>query len=480
MHTHSRPAALHLLGLMVVPLLVWCSSCVFPADPHITSAPAVVVHGEAITIGGSDFGLHPDFNSSSSAWKGQLHLVAGFKDFEDGSITSGDFKSGNGFNENVSIAAGGPANSTGYLTTTAINSRLTSYGIKQSGNNQGTLFTSFWYKQSSTHHSGKMWRWFFGPNSSNDNLYVAAGNPGTPTQLVMAGDYMAQNSPALRTAWGPVFSADVWHKLEIFASKQYNAYVIHMDGVEYLNIATQNTAMWSYAHTMSPDGHTVDSPSMSERGDVCPFNYDDVYIDYTQARVELATGSTWATRGICNTQIPLSWSNTTLSVAINLGSFASGSERYLYVVTADGRVNAAGIPVTCASSSGNAAPVAYHQSVKTSMGSPVTITLGASDAEVDALTFSISSPPLHGVLSGSGASRVYYPDSGFSGNDSFTFIVSDGMAVSAAAQVSINVAEGSAGGASQGADAGGGCGLGGLSLLIACVLLLGLRRRHAC
>lgn len=449
---------------------------IHPADPLITAAPAVVVHGTSITISGSGFGLHPDFNAGAATWKGQVHLAAGFKDFEDGSLTSGGFDSGNRLIENVSIAAGGPAHSTGHLTTTAINSRLTSYGITQSGNDQGTLFTSFWYKQAGTHRSGKMWRWFFGPDSSNDNLYVAAGPPGSPAQLVLAGDYMAQNAPALRSAYGPQFATDVWHKLEIFASKPRNAYVVHMDGVEYLNIAAQSSTMWSHPHTMAPDGHTVDMPSMSERGDVSPFNYDDVYIDYTQARVELAAGGTWATRGICNTQIPIAWSDTTVRVMVNQGSFAPG-QRYLYVVTADGRVNASGIPVSCTPGGGNAAPVAHDQSVATSSGSAVPIILTASDADGDDLTFAIAAPPLHGTLSIAGAACTYVPAAGFSGTDAFSFTASDGAAASAPARVSIAVAADSAAGPATGTPDDGGCGRGALGLLLAGAALIELRRR---
>jgi hypothetical protein len=47
--------------------------------------------------------------------------------------------------------------------------------------------------------------------------------------------------------------------------------------------------------------------------------------------------------------------------------------------------------------------------------------------------------PAHGVLTGTGASRVYTPAADFNGTDSFTFTVSDGASTSAPATVTITV-----------------------------------------
>jgi hypothetical protein len=55
------------------------------------------------------------------------------------------------------------------------------------------------------------------------------------------------------------------------------------------------------------------------------------------------------------------------------------------------------------------------------------------------LTFAIAGPPAHGTLSGSGSAVVYTPDPDFHGEDSFTFIASDGASTSAPATVAITV-----------------------------------------
>jgi hypothetical protein len=87
----------------------------------------------------------------------------------------------------------------------------------------------------------------------------------------------------------------------------------------------------------------------------------------------------------------------------------------------------------------NRAPVASPQSVITNEDTSVTITLQAADADGDPLTFTISSNPSHGTLSGNGAMRIYTPNTDYNGQDSFTFTASDGRLSSASATVDINV-----------------------------------------
>lgn len=88
----------------------------------------------------------------------------------------------------------------------------------------------------------------------------------------------------------------------------------------------------------------------------------------------------------------------------------------------------------------NVAPVASAQSVTTTANMSKTLTLVATDANGDALTYAIVANPMHGSLTGSGASRTYIPASGFTGTDSFTFKANDGTQDSNVATVSITVA----------------------------------------
>jgi hypothetical protein len=91
---------------------------------------------------------------------------------------------------------------------------------------------------------------------------------------------------------------------------------------------------------------------------------------------------------------------------------------------------------------GNAAPVASNQAVTVTKNTPTPITLTATDANNDPLTYSIVTQPSHGTLSPStpgGAARTYTPNTDYVGPDSFTFKANDGTVDSNTATVSINV-----------------------------------------
>jgi hypothetical protein len=88
--------------------------------------------------------------------------------------------------------------------------------------------------------------------------------------------------------------------------------------------------------------------------------------------------------------------------------------------------------------SSSGAPVANSQSVS-SNGSAVAITLTATVADGDTLTYSIVSNPTHGTLTGTAPNVTYTPSAGFSGTDTFTFEAHDGSVNSNVATVTITV-----------------------------------------
>jgi hypothetical protein len=87
----------------------------------------------------------------------------------------------------------------------------------------------------------------------------------------------------------------------------------------------------------------------------------------------------------------------------------------------------------------NSPPVASNQSVTTAEDTAKAITLTATDADGNALSYSIVASPAHGTLSGTAPNVTYTPNSGYSGSDSFTFKANDGKADSNTATVSITV-----------------------------------------
>lgn len=87
----------------------------------------------------------------------------------------------------------------------------------------------------------------------------------------------------------------------------------------------------------------------------------------------------------------------------------------------------------------NTAPTASGGTATTDQDVPVLIPLTASDPEDDQLSYIVVSGPSHGALSGSGDSRTYTPNSGYSGDDSFTFKANDGSLDSEVVTIDITV-----------------------------------------
>jgi len=87
----------------------------------------------------------------------------------------------------------------------------------------------------------------------------------------------------------------------------------------------------------------------------------------------------------------------------------------------------------------NTPPVANPQTVTLSENTSAAIILTGLDADGDALTFTVTSLPTNGTLSGSAPNLLYEPSHNFSGGDSFAFKANDGQADSAPATVTLNV-----------------------------------------
>ncbi len=116
----------------------------------------------------------------------------------------------------------------------------------------------------------------------------------------------------------------------------------------------------------------------------------------------------------------------------------NGPDSFTFKVN-DGKVDSNTAMVSITVTPVNDAPVANSQSVSTAEDTAKPITLTGADADSDPLTYTIVAPPTHGALSGSGPNVTYTPDTGYSGMDSFTFIVNDGTVDSAPATVTIQI-----------------------------------------
>ena len=89
----------------------------------------------------------------------------------------------------------------------------------------------------------------------------------------------------------------------------------------------------------------------------------------------------------------------------------------------------------------NEPPVADNKAVSTTEDTPAQVTMSGSDPDDDPaiLSFVVTVAPVHGELTGSGATLTYTPAPDFHGTDTFAYKASDGLDQSDAATVTVTV-----------------------------------------
>lgn len=330
------------------------------AAPVVSSIDGAATKGKIIIVYGTGFGTRGNFNEGGYAWSGHSPIVGKFKDFEDGSKTSGGWY--DAFPAQNSITNGGRTPGGKYLTERYVSDERSQVQFSMS-KTTGQFYVTFWFMMPPNTQSGKIWR-IYGSGSSA-NIYLSAG-----CESYLLRGYSECTgpgcSPATEWGTGSGFTANTWQRVEIWMNQTTNTFTTHIDG------AQQWTKSNWVGNPFVGNGHTMDFGNMidgPERGcgTAGSYNYDDIYVDYTRARVELCSGSAWGSRGKCEIQIPTAWSSsgTSVSVAVNPGSFNANQQAYLYIVDSTGAANANGYPVTIGgTSTGPDAPLA-PQGLKT-------------------------------------------------------------------------------------------------------------------
>jgi VCBS repeat-containing protein len=115
-----------------------------------------------------------------------------------------------------------------------------------------------------------------------------------------------------------------------------------------------------------------------------------------------------------------------------------GTDSFTYTA-ADGKGGTSTASVNVIVNSINDIPVANDLALTMVEDSPIGVMLTANDIDGDTLTFTITSQPGGGTLSGTAPDLTYTPDTGYKGTDHFTFKVNDGQVDSNVATVTITV-----------------------------------------
>jgi len=143
----------------------------------------------------------------------------------------------------------------------------------------------------------------------------------------------------------------------------------------------------------------------------------------------------------------LSWTSSNADTCViepGIGSVdLNGSTTVSPTVTTTYTITATGLGGTTTASGtvtiANSAPVANDQTVTLNEDETASITLTASDANGDALTYQIVTEPSHGTLTGSAPNLTYTPSQNYNGSDSFTFKANDGSLDSNTATVTLSI-----------------------------------------
>ena len=67
--------------------------------------------------------------------------------------------------------------------------------------------------------------------------------------------------------------------------------------------------------------------------------WDEIYVDTTQARIEIGDNADWDRCSHREIQIPTSWSNSSIEFRVNQGTFNNGATNYLFVVNESGEIS---------------------------------------------------------------------------------------------------------------------------------------------
>ena len=133
-----------------------------------------------------------------------------------------------------------------------------------------------------------------------------------------------------------------------------------------------------------------------------------------------------------------SLSGTAPNLVYTPASNYNGSDSFTFVVN-DGKLDSVPATISLDITAVNDVPIALAQTVSTTVNVPVSIVLSGTDAEGNNLTYHLVTQPTQGALTGTAPDLVYTPASGFTGTDSFQFLVNDGNVNSSPAVISLVV-----------------------------------------
>ena len=137
-----------------------------------------------------------------------------------------------------------------------------------------------------------------------------------------------------------------WEELLDVSTSERDIFVNNIDvdiPMGYSESSARSFTMGGYYRRVRDNGsvsNTADYRGSWEEDQDTNWRYfDDAYVDTTWSRVVMGNAPTYAACTIMEPQIPLTWSNSSISVQVNIGRLSDSPNIYLYVFSADNAVN---------------------------------------------------------------------------------------------------------------------------------------------
>ena len=217
-------------------------------------------------------------------------------------------------------------------------------------------FKTFDYSEGGNPYASGSWYTAYGPphpGSSSDTNAQWVNETDTPLKNPDLNGHNAW--------WGKAVNpmAGKWSKVEI-AFKATD----QSDG--YINVwENGKLVMWYRGPTDTYSG-TLRTIGVGGYGRMQGYTtnwryFQDVYVDATLQRVVLADKPVLSDASIIEVQIPVTWSDGSITATVNLGKFNQGETAYLFVVDASGNPSAKGYTVTAGgTASAPSAPASFQ------------------------------------------------------------------------------------------------------------------------
>lgn len=338
-----RRGALILLALLACAAPSW-------AAPAITSISGTPTHGQAVTITGTGFGTKSP--AKPIIWA----------DFEGGTITSDpNLSTGTLQSKWVDITTDNDSSlHSTYAVGLAPNSTVNGYRTGRLFVDAGEQSTPYWYVKRNYDHAN--W-WSYDhdsdgfPTAGKYSRQYLSCTTGLP-QATFIVDNTAYPSQGLRMLFqpqttgavsyftpGPPPTSQQWH-IEEYALTAGTVDVVDAIARHWIDGVVIHDRLFKARDTANPGIWKCFDIENYLSGALPPpdaFVYmDNYYVDRTWARAMLGNASTWTASTQREIQIPTAWSDTSVEVSFNQGTFANGTTAYLYVVDSTGAVNATG------------------------------------------------------------------------------------------------------------------------------------------